>query len=131
MSQAKLTTGEIALLREVFRWARNRGIQRNTWTGGVWRTDVHGKRVAIDDGLVGWAPDRWTDYHWLAVDSIAQAVDVLVAVDYLPQRFSSAYAAGWDASAVWYDDDEMHGGDKFKRLFQDPENISFPVGEYR
>lgn len=130
MSQAKLTLDEVALLREVFRWARNHDVTRTAW-GDAWRQGLKGKMVTRDENTIGWAPDRWSDYHWLAVDSIAQAVDVLVAVGYLPQRFSSAYRAGWDASAVWHDDDEAHGGDEFARLFHDVENISFPVGEHR
>lgn len=57
--------------------------------------------------------------------TVAETVDCLVALGYLPQRFSSAYRAGWHAADVWAspDDDET----EFKRLFQEAENISFPA----
>lgn len=126
MSQAKLTTDEIALLREVFRWARNHDVTRTAWRD-AWRQGLNGKMACRDENVIGWAPDLYTDYHWLAVDTITQAVDVLVAVGYLPQRFSSAYRSGWNALAVWRGSDRA----EFCRLFHDPENISFPVGEYR
>jgi hypothetical protein len=125
----RLTLDEIALLREVFRWARDHDVTRTAW-GDAWKQGRKGKMVTRDENAIGWAADRWSDFHWLTVDSIAQAVDVLVAVGHLPQRFSSAYLAGWNALAVWRGSDRSDRAE-FRRLFHDPENISFPVGEYR
>jgi hypothetical protein len=128
VTTGKLTAEEVALLREVFRWARNHDVTRTAW-GDAWRQGLRGKMVCRDENTIGWAVDRHADYHWLAVDSVTQAIDVLVAVGYLPQRFSSAYRSGWNAAAMW--EHPSRDEDEFRRLFHDPDNISFPVGEYR
>lgn len=126
MAGRKMTLDEIALMREVFRWARNNSVGATAWHHS-WRQGMTGKMVAEGGGTIGWAPDRWTDYHWLAVDSVTQAIDVLVAVGYLPRRFSSAYLKGWEAAMVWEKCDEHDA--IFRNMFQQVENISFPAGE--
>jgi hypothetical protein len=61
----------------------------------------------------------------LLTTTIAETVDVLAALGFLPPRFSSAYRAGWYASAVWHTME--YPGSETQRLFGDPDNISFPA----
>jgi hypothetical protein len=135
-----LTVDEIALLREVARWRRSHGaklIYNLTQRGPVGIEKESSEAVT-------WLPSRidaygrseigWCEFYdlmpwiWYRVRTVTQAVDVLAAIGFLPPRFSSAYRAGWDASTVWHDADECHiPSDEFKRLFHDPENVSFPA----
>lgn len=138
----RMTAGERALMRAIVVWRRANDVhyyRARPPIGGfvAWsESDRNGKEVAVhfkrdDDGwylemTIGMRQelrgiditDRW---------SLTQAVDVLVSLDYLPARFSSAYRAGWHAAQQWYDD-QARDEDEFNRLFHDPHNISFPAG---
>lgn len=120
---------DVHLLREIAKWRRANGVDYWRARGILGRfvqwneSGRGGRQVSIDfeHGDEGWhatmtaghkgeigglkVGDDWT---------LKQAIDVLVAVGYLPQRFSSAYAAGWLAS---YEDSE-HGltGDDYRAI---------------
>lgn len=93
-----MTPAERTLLREVFRWAIREGIQQGTHARWTRRGPVeHRWGVSLDFDrlyLTVWR-GRCTGRDYL-VTSIAEAVDVLVALGVLPPRFSTAYRAGWD-----------------------------------
>lgn len=127
----KMTAEEFALLCELARWLRNSGAQRGPYGAMVRLGD--GRTIAWETvgalhwpraGEVGVHPDRHRPLSWCEVENVTQGVDVLVALGYLPMRFSSAYRAGWDASAAWHGevDDAT-----FARMFHDPEHIAFPA----
>lgn len=130
-----MTADEIGLMREIVKWRRNHGVT-------YWRARNPIGRFCQwkDDG------DRWSrrsvghdlgDPYVSAgaaysahdirvpVQSVTQAVDVLVALGYLPARFSSAYRAGWDSSTLWHDPDVDPAA--FRKAFHDPWNISLPA----
>ena len=136
-TKPRMTVAEIALMREIVKWRkanrytylpdRSRYRHRDTWRSVGW--------VALDSDMppaVGVSPDyKQVIFDWHRVTSFTEAVDLLVALGYLPQRFSSAYRAGWHAATVW----EQHPAtarrgwkEEFARLFHDPYNISFPAG---
>lgn len=120
---------DVHLLREIAKWRRVAGIDYWRARGNLGRfvqwSEIgrDGRQVSIDfeRGDEAWyatmtigrryeiggvkGNDDWT---------LTQAIDVLVAVGYLPPRFSSAYAAGWLAS---YEDSE-HGltGDDYRAI---------------
>lgn len=101
-----LTMDELAVLRELARWRRNHG---HEYVSGHGLTPIY----RLTDGrAISWLGPQsqatcmkigvTRDYHrdlftWHRVDSIAEALDLLVTYGYLPPRFSSAYRAGWDA----------------------------------
>jgi hypothetical protein len=125
----RMSTGEIALVREIVRWRRNHG---STSTGTPprrgWRAGPGGSVSLTEDGDIGITADyHGGPYEWYRARSLTEGVDLLVALGYLPARFSSAYEAGWRTAEKWLmpDADEA---DEFRRLFHDPENVSFPVG---
>jgi hypothetical protein len=135
----RMTTDEIALVREIVRWRRNHGIdfvrRLHPYGAPYWKDYRTGREVwqRPNGEQMAMISDRDSLNVAVGADSVTQAVDVLVAYGYLPLRFSSAYRAGWHAATVW----EQHPAtarrgweDEFKRLFQDPENISFPVGDF-
>lgn len=140
----RMSVDEIALMREIVRWRRGRTLAkpyaaraefyRNRWhaLGGDW-AEVAYEIPEVDEyndayAVLYYSRGRYSSYATIEVRTVTQAVDLLVALGFLPLRFSSGYRAGWHASQVWHDDDEAHGGDEFKRLFHDPENVSFPAG---
>jgi hypothetical protein len=136
---------DVHLLREIARWRRNHDVTYFQWRPGVgfgvfteWYRYVNGNRRTVSyepESDIGGAARllATVDYYGgrelqrLPVRTVTEAVDVLVALGFLPARFSSAYRSGWDAATVW----EKCEGDEstFKRLFHDPENISFPAVE--
>lgn len=104
MSSAdRLSTEEVALLREIAKWRRENG-----WTFGA----------DSEACLLDWGKDGW----WVRLDtierpvvridapstrigsfkpeSVRQAVDLLVALELLPHRFSSSYAVGAASAAI-------------------------------
>jgi hypothetical protein len=135
---------DVHLLREIAKWRRGHDVNYFQWRPGVgfgvfteWYRYVGGKR-----NTVSYEPERsssWprllatVDYYGsqelkeLPVATVTEAVDVLVALGFLPARFSSAYLRGWNAAMVWEKCEEDEP--TFKRLFHDPENISFPAVE--
>lgn len=131
-----MTLDEMAVLRELARWRRSKG---HDYVVGHGLTPTY--RLA-DGGAICWLGPKsqatcmkigvTKDYGrimlvWHRVESVAQALDMLVVLGYLPARFSTAYRAGWEAATVWRLDNS--NGPTFKRLFHDPENISFPAWE--
>lgn len=97
-----MTPAERSLLLAVFRWARAEGglvygLPTRWSCGGPidqrwgvsWSWDFERERLTVWRGRIT-ARDYW-------VLSIAEAVDVLVALGILPPRFSTAYRAGWGA----------------------------------
>lgn len=148
-----MSVEDIALLREIARWCRGSGpwprvdyyarpkgdhswSQRADLPGlpyqagrGAWvalevrDTDDPGDAYAV---LLYSKGSPVSDK--IEVRSVTQAVDLLVALGFLPQRFSSAYRAGWHAAWVW--ETGLAPQEEFKRLFHDPDNTSFPAGEY-
>lgn len=114
----RLTLDEIALLREIVKWRRTKGTVFSLTCGGrgfggapgfaEWRdwTNGQSRSVAWDRPgesnfeQVGMSRDsRRQSYTYFAPESVGQTVDILVAYGFLPQRFSSAYRAGWEARA--------------------------------
>jgi hypothetical protein len=104
--KVRLTAEEIALLHEAVRWRRKHDVQFFLTTSGgfmEWCKREDGKRrcVSLDRGKfdsIGVVADYYGEsYEWHHVETVTQAVDLLVALGYLPPRFSSAYRAGWDA----------------------------------
>jgi hypothetical protein len=128
-----MTVTEIALMREVVKWRRNHGVDFYRWrTIGrfmEWTDRATDRSVAHDLGVSEVSHGSRQGIHdRIDVQSVTQAVDILVALSYLPPRFSSAYRAGWHAAQVW-ESPAMHSDDpdEFARLFHDPLNVSFPA----
>jgi hypothetical protein len=101
----RMTADEMTLLIRLRRWLGNIGAIRTTWGDGMrlpdgrqleWRTEMapHWPRYAE----IGVHPDRRSPLRWTEVESVTQAVDIWVALGYLPVRFSSEYRAGWNAA---------------------------------
>lgn len=91
-----MTAEERALLRAVLRWARASGVESDyhRWTrrGPIeQRWGVSWEDSSTPKLLIWRGRDTGQDY-W--VRSIAEAVELLVALDILPMRFSAAYEAG-------------------------------------
>jgi hypothetical protein len=101
-----MKSAERTLLLALFRWARSAGAINIGWVRQpIWGTFPDGTAIvaydhghAIDSIQVRRATDprlkRLDDYP---VRSVAEAVDILAALDVIPKRFSTAYAAGWTA----------------------------------
>lgn len=143
----RMSVDEIALMREIVRWRRGRTLAkpyssradyfRHRWhtIGGDW-ADVAYEIPAVDDysdayAVLYYLRGRYSSYAKIEVRTVTQAVDVLVALGYLPLRFSSGYRAGWHASHVWHGSgfaDDAATAFEFARLFHDIDNISFPAG---
>lgn len=133
--EGRMTVDEVALVREIVRWRRNRKAEYEHAWAALRMTD--GRSIAWNTysalhwpkaGEIGVCADRRRrPLCWHEVHSVTEAVDVIVALGYLPQRFSSAYRAGWENAMIWEkcDDHDL----VFRQRFQDPENISFPATE--
>ena len=108
-----LSEQDIALLRAIARWRRDNGVNYFQWRPGKgfgamteWYlfTDRKRRTVSYEPGDV---PEVAVvrDYYGgegftvLPTSTVTETVDVLVALGFLPARFSSAYRAGWDARA--------------------------------
>ncbi len=95
-----LTTEDRHLLAHVSRWARANATREHgaTREGVRWNTN-DGRAVvlfSVDELHVGrrFASGHWYPDCFVSANSVAEAVDVLVALGILPAMFSSAYAAG-------------------------------------
>ncbi|MET8265972.1 hypothetical protein ABZU92_18495 [Micromonospora arida] len=91
------------LLAEVSRWRKDNG-WTNTDFG--WVDDLRTVRVRPNEaGFQVWRKDadaphftgQPTEYP---AESVREAIDMLVALNVLPEGFSSAYKAGWDDCAT-------------------------------
>jgi hypothetical protein len=119
MQKQGLTADEIGLLREISKWRRANGVTFFQWREGRgfgamtewkrWPSGWHGPQMNVTyepnryEGeafprIVATRDYKGAGFSELPVSSVTQAVDVLVALGYLPVRFSSAYRAGWDAA---------------------------------
>ncbi len=132
---SRLTLDEIALMRAIVTWRRELvGFgwpraefhrRRSTYRPNSYsQWDVQGKLddryVAVefplvDDPADGYAhivysrPGRPTQTRSFDAMTVMQAVDMLVALDILPARFSTAYRAGWDKAPRFPGEvDEQH-----------------------
>jgi hypothetical protein len=108
---------DVHLLREIAKWRRAQGVNYFQWRPGVgfgvfteWYRYMDGKRrtVSFEPGSMSSAARllATVDYHGrelqrLPVTTVTEAVDVLVALGFLPARFSSAYQSGWAARSAW------------------------------
>lgn len=103
-----MTPAERSLLLAVFRWARAKGVRLDgamRWTSPPphrWGVDFCPYEFDRDEPvhLAIWRTGFSAKDYW--VTSIAEAVDVLVALGLLPHRFSTSYAAGFEA-VRWVD----------------------------
>lgn len=100
-----MTGDERLLLAALRRWLRENKAYPTCWGTGYrladgrqieWETT--GARRWPHFAEVGVHPDSHRPLTWHEVQSVTQAVDVLVALGYLPVWFSSAYRAGWDSA---------------------------------
>ncbi len=103
----RMTVAELALMREIAKWRREQEI--TYWRArGIGRFVVWAKHGAPGARReVTWDPSNeprelghgngWRRSEYVKVANVTQAVDVLVALGYLPARFSSAYRAGWES----------------------------------
>lgn len=109
--QERLSLDEIAVLREIVQWRRTGGGEF-VWASPAYRL-ADGKvfawlwpRSQATCMKVGVTPDYLrVSFVWHKVASVAQAINLLVALGYLPERFSRAYRAGWEARAEATDAD--------------------------
>lgn len=95
-----MTPAERSLLLALLRWARAEGMVStgaSRWTRPGQIEQRWG--VSCDPGfspvLTIWRGRDTARDYW--VRSVAEAVDLLVALGIAPARFSTAYRAGWDA----------------------------------
>lgn len=98
----RMTLAEIALMRVIVHWRRANDIEYvplfSRYCGENNRTVAWTTLGAQLAPRVGVTPN----YHrallvWYPVTTVTETVDMLVALGYLPARFSTAYRAGWDA----------------------------------
>jgi hypothetical protein len=103
----RMTVAEIAVMREIVKWCKVSNVGETyaaRWEAQdevAWRP--HKRRGRAVDFEVAWRGLRVAfggsfshDWHDLPVRTFTEGVDVLVAVGFLPARFSSAYAQGWN-----------------------------------
>lgn len=102
-----MTVAEIGVMREIVRWRRTQGYRCEVVSSRVlghwveWEEAYNRRSVTVDRSVpeqfavreVG----RFAYNQWYAAKNFTEAVDMLVALGYLPARFSTAYRAGWDA----------------------------------
>jgi hypothetical protein len=97
-TRPRMTVREIALMREIVKW-RKVGDITPARLGRMpcYRYPDH-RAVVLTwwDDSVTVTTDYWHEpYSRHRVRSFTEAVDLLVALGYLPARFSTAYAEGW------------------------------------
>jgi hypothetical protein len=97
----RMTVREIALMREIVKWRKANGV--DFWRARPpigrfieWTSREHAVAHDIGDQQMGYGTPRDL-FQWVDVETLTQAVDLLVALGYLPARFSTAYRTGWDA----------------------------------
>jgi hypothetical protein len=91
----RLTVEEIALMRAIVRWRRQCGITLDQPRATYRAPD--GAYVTWDnEGEMGVARSGFGRRHlWYPVSSLTEAVDLLVALRYLPDQFCTAYRRGY------------------------------------
>lgn len=131
-TERRMTADEFETLKELVRWRRNHGVDFDFRSATLrlgdgrtiaWNTEsaLHWPRAAE----IGVNPVRHRPLMWHEVESVTQAIDTLVALGYLPVRFSSAYRYGWDAANTWMKPEI--DPERFRQMFQDVSSISFPA----
>jgi hypothetical protein len=118
-----MTDAERSLLLALFRWAWGQGVLNVGWAKNpIWRRVHTGPTVALDrrhaaDSIQVQRPGdpRGTRLDDYPVRTVAEAVDILAALNVIPARFSTAYRAGWDTGR---EDMEHHGpaGEAFRAI---------------
>lgn len=107
VTKRRMTADEMAVLREIVKWRRA--------TGGEYLPTWSRYRLADGRSFAWLSLDSYAtcmkvgvcadimryQYTWHRIDSIQQGIDLLVALGYVPARFSSAYRAGWDARSSY------------------------------
>lgn len=98
MNGTATPTSDRQLLAEVHRWARTNGWTWNDvwgWINAPYASDAtltvewdDNGVITVRTGPVVFRPTRYP------VDTVRQAVDLLVTLDILPAKFASAYRAG-------------------------------------
>jgi hypothetical protein len=105
-ARPRLTDREIALMREIVKWRKANGVHyRGPSKIGQfieWVGQEQAVCFEILDSEIGWGPIGQIYGPWIAVGSVTEAVDLLVALGFLPARFSTVYASGWNARS-WVD----------------------------
>lgn len=111
----RMTTDEIALMREIVRWRRSQRdgaglsttefVRRRVYGTPYWKDQRTGREVWFnptheDPMSIIRARGEWGDV--IPTSSVTEAVDILVAYGFLPARFSSAYMVGWDVGMGHY-----------------------------
>lgn len=107
MSVERLTLDEIAVLREVVKWRLRSDVGADfDFSSPGYRLNGGRAFMWLKPGSqatcmkIGVTPKySKAESVWHKVTSVTQALDLLVALGYLPARFSTAYRAGWDARA--------------------------------
>jgi hypothetical protein len=105
-----LSEQDIALLREIARWRQANGVNYFQWRPGVgfgafteWYRREGKRRADVSYDPRSRTVTVTRDYYGdgrlpvLPTGTVTETIDCLVALDYLPSRFSSAYRRGWDA----------------------------------
>ena len=101
-TRRRMTANEMAVLREIVKWRRA--------TGGEYLPMWSRYRLADGRSFAWLSLDSYAtcmkvgvssditrvSYTWHRIASVQQGIDLLVALGYLPARFSTAYRAGWD-----------------------------------
>lgn len=100
-----MTADEVALMRALVVWRRANGVTFNfyraRWSAPDGRSVTMNPAEAGDIwGEVGVSAGALDPHRWLKVADLSEAVDVLVAVGYLPAKFSSAYRLGWQSARL-------------------------------
>lgn len=107
----RMTTDEIALMREIVWWRRLVTGERpyveyyqRRWHSG-WRDEsreIAFELPKVDDpedayAIVYYCTGQYASYTKFEARTLTEAVDVLCAFGYLPARFSTAYRMGYNA----------------------------------
>lgn len=119
-----MNRAERRLLLELFRWARAEGgleygglytwARRGLEGPGRWGITFYandwepGEPVSLEI----WRNRQTAKAYWVA--SIAEAVDLVVALGIAPARFSTTYRAGWDAANRYAE--VAHCGDEWRSV---------------
>jgi hypothetical protein len=112
----RMTVAEIGVMREIVKWRKTEGVTlwRSRSLGHFidWSVRRDGVKACVTVETpstwprLGWTHRGETIYDaWLELRNFTEGVDLLVALGFLPARFSSSYRAGWDARADATDSD--------------------------
>jgi hypothetical protein len=107
----KASAQDVALLREIVSWRRRSGVDfafgTATYRLPDGRTISWGTNAFLPDERpmeIGLRMPR-DMIVWHQAATLTEMVDVAVAYGFLPERFSSAYRAGWNAGRAFMADE--------------------------